>query len=88
MKNQHKLHDWDNPDQSTPAELSVEDDAIRANFPEMGATVWIELQDGRLRVHCYHKGRDEPVNVEIYDDRIELDAEDYGDPVIFAGKRM
>lgn len=53
----------------TPARIYVEFGS--------GESLWIEREEGRIRVHAYHPGRDEPVNVEIHKDRIEIDRHDY-----------
>lgn len=36
-------------------------------------TVWIEVADGNLVVHCYDAAHDEPLNVRIGPDGITLD---------------
>ena len=64
---------WDDEDDTKPVSYSVTQDpeAVNIDF-ETGHKVWIELEAGRIRVHCFHPGEDEPVNVEIYSDRIEV----------------
>lgn len=72
-----KLHDWDGIDPDPIGYvLTKEDDQINATFSN-GTKVWIEKQDGRIRVHCFDPKRDEPVNIEIYDTHIEVDNEEY-----------
>jgi hypothetical protein len=96
MKQTILLSDWrdaderdDNDPPGCAADLSVADDAVRLEFhgPAEGGHVWIEFEAGRVRVHCYCRGVDEPVNVEIYPDRIEVDAVDYADPITFQGEQ-
>jgi hypothetical protein len=70
------LEDWQDNGQSTTAEVTTQFDRIDIGFGT-GAHVWIEHEDGRIRVHCYHKGADSPLNVEIHEDRIEIDDHDY-----------
>ncbi|MFG5382881.1 hypothetical protein [Yoonia sp. R2-816] len=72
------LYDWqDDVDAEIIVALEVLPDRVDVIFPEKEAHVWIEYEDGRIRVHCYHQGKDEPVNIEIHKDRIEIDTEDY-----------
>lgn len=72
-----QLHDWQGIDPE-PKDYVMErgDERIDIAF-ETGEHVWIEKQDGRIRVHCFHPGNDAPVNVEIYGDRIEIDRHDH-----------
>lgn len=72
-----ELHDWEGID-GDPARyvLRKEDDQISLYF-DTGACIWVEKQEGRIRVHCYCAGREEPINIEIYGDRVEVDMEDY-----------
>lgn len=68
----NQLHDWQGIDPD-PLHyvLTQEDDQIAVTF-EDDTVVWIEKEDGRIRVHCYRPGQDEPMNVEIYKDRMEV----------------
>lgn len=72
-----ELHDWEGIDPEPARYVTTkEDDQVSLTF-EDGTTVWVEKQEGRIRVHCFCAAKDEPVNVEIYGDRIEVDLSDY-----------
>lgn len=72
-----ELRDWEGVDPEPSRYVTTkEDDQVSLTF-EDGTTVWVEKQEGRIRVHCFCAPKDEPVNVEIYGDRIEVDLSDY-----------
>lgn len=72
-----QLHDWDGIDPDPMGYvITKEDEQVNVTF-ENNTKVWIEKQDGRIRVHCFDPRRDEPVNIEIYPDHIEVDNEEY-----------
>lgn len=78
-----ELHDWQDNGQKTTAIVDQEPERIDIKFGT-GAELWIEYQDGRIRVHCYRVEEDEPVNVEIYSNRIEIDTNEGGfRPLVF-----
>lgn len=73
-----RLFDWQDTDlnKSMAYDVFSETDSIVIYFTD-GTQIWVERQDGRIRVHSFRPYKDEPVNVEIYSDRIEVDRHDY-----------
>ena len=66
----HTLYDWQpDCDGTTSLEVAIEPDGIRIEEPGFdigeGRRVWVELQGGVLRVHCYDHRHEEPFNVDI-----------------------
>lgn len=72
-----ELHDWQDASQVTIGQMEIQDDRIDLMFGT-GVHVWIEYQDGRIRVHCYRPEKDEPVTVELRSSGIEIEHTDYG----------
>jgi len=59
------LESWD-PEDGTSVEYLIEQEAIRVDLLfETGASIWIEVENGEVRVHCYAPGEDEPVSVSL-----------------------
>ncbi|MCG7629047.1 hypothetical protein MHM88_14645 [Epibacterium sp. MM17-32] len=73
-----ELKDWQEEDGGPSAFYGIDTEADRIDIVfTSGESIWIERQDGRIRVHCFHAKNDAPVNVEIYGDRIEVDRHDH-----------
>jgi hypothetical protein len=71
----HTLHDWQEDNAATlGVEVLLEPESILISEPDcaerFGRRVWVEFEDGVLRVHCYDGYREEPFNVEIHEDKI------------------
>lgn len=75
-----ELHDWQQEGgYSGPSAfygIDTEADRIDVVFTS-GESIWIEREDGHIRVHCFHPKNPTPVNVEIHADRIEIDRHDH-----------
>ena len=62
---------------SLDLDLVIKDDAIEVHT-EDGRSVWIELQNGTVRVHSYNQSNDAPLNLEIpLEGEIQIDRHDY-----------
>lgn len=72
------LEAWMSDDPSkTPVTITLEDDkkAIVFELPDE-RKVWLEYEEGVLRLHCYDAVRAEPLNVNI-GETVVVDDEDY-----------
>jgi hypothetical protein len=57
-----------------PVQIEVKDEAIFIRTG--GREAWIEVdEDGNLIIHAYNKDIDEPVNVRIFADRVDIDTD-------------
>lgn len=71
------LDDWQD-DRTNPVRVRIETKPDRIDLSlEDGRHVFLEWQDGVLRVHAYAPNREEPMNLEIHPDRVEIDDHDY-----------
>ena len=66
----HRLYDWqETNDGVVDLIVSMQADSIliteREKSDRDSRLIWVELQDGVLRVHCYDHRHEEPFNVDI-----------------------
>jgi hypothetical protein len=80
------LKDWRDDFQTTadipdamPAKLIVEENSIKLIEKNDGRQIWVEFEDGKIRVHGYENsnGKESPVNMDIAPSEISIDMEDY-----------
>lgn len=67
-----KLEPWDEEDRTTAVdyEIKTEKTGITVEFTT-GEKVWMELENNRIRVHCFDQENEEPLNVDIHPGRME-----------------
>ncbi|UTS82734.1 hypothetical protein [Phaeobacter piscinae] len=80
------LDDWQAEDGSVPpnpiqAKLKIQNNRIDLEFHD-GRSVWIEQQDGKIRIHGYlseETGHHEPMNLDIEDTQFVVSTDAPGD---------
>lgn len=59
-----------------PYTIKVKERAIFIRFDDE-RSIWVEYEDGEIRVHCYDAESDSPLNVNISEDVVTVDSHDY-----------
>ena len=62
---EHKLYDWDDSEaEPVSYTISIDEVALNIEFAD-GRKIWIEYEEGKIRIHAFDTENEEPANLDV-----------------------